>query len=132
MHLSKKKELPSGEILVSVETKSATKAVFDIKYLVKNAGWSPSYDIRVKDISTPASLTYKANVHQNTNEDWNNVSLKLSTSDPSSVGTYRDLKTYYLNYNSVPPRYNTDLSQVSGTVYDGSDKTPASRSNCYD
>jgi len=122
--LSKKKELPSGEILVSVETKSSTKAVFDIKYLVKNAGWSPSYDIRVKDILTPASLTYKANVRQNTNEDWNNVSLKLSTSDPSSVGTYRDLKTYYLNYNTVPPRYNTDLTQVSGTIYDGSDKTP--------
>jgi hypothetical protein len=122
--LAKKKELPSGEILVSVETKSATKASFDIKYLVKNAGWSPSYDIRVKDISTPASLTYKANVHQNTSEDWNNVSLRLSTSDPSSVGTFRDLKTYYLNYNAVPPKYNADVSQVSGTVYDSGDKTP--------
>ncbi len=122
--LSKKKELPSGEILVSVETKSATKASFDIKYLVKNAGWSPSYDIRVKDIASPSSITYKANVHQNTNEDWTNVSLRLSTSDPSSIGTFRDLKTYYLSYNTVAPRYNTDLSQVSGTVYDGSDKTP--------
>jgi len=122
--LAKKKELPSGEILVSVETKSATKAIFDIKYLVKNAGWSPSYDIRVKDITTPANLTYKANVHQNTNEDWNNVSLRLSTSDPSSVGTFRDLKTYFLNYNTVPPNYSTNISQVSGTVYDASDKTP--------
>lgn len=122
--LAKKKELPSGEILVSVEAKSATKASFDIKYLVKNAGWSPSYDIRVKDIATPASLTYKANVHQNTSEDWNNVSLRLSTSDPSSVGTFRDLKTYYLNYNAVPPRYNDNISQVSGTVYDSGDKTP--------
>jgi uncharacterized protein (TIGR02231 family) len=71
--LSSKKELPSGEILVTVDAKSNAKASFEIKYIVSNAGWLPSYDIRVKNIDLPANLTYKANIHQNTNEDWNQI-----------------------------------------------------------
>jgi hypothetical protein len=122
--LSSKKELPSGEILVAVDAKSNSKASFELKYIVANAGWLPSYDIRVKSIDLPTNLTYKANIHQNTNEDWNNIKLKLSSSDPNSSGIYRDLKTYYLDYNSVPPSYNNSMSQVAGHVYDKGTKEP--------
>lgn len=127
--LSDKKELPTGEILVTVETKSSTKALFEVKYIVGNAGWLPSYDIRVKNIDNPADLTYKANIHQNTNEEWKNIKLKLSSADPHSSFIFRDIKTYYLNYNSTPPTYNTassgkNISQVSGHIYWGKDKSP--------
>jgi hypothetical protein len=127
--LSTKKELPTGEILVSIDAKSNTKASFEVKYIVSNAGWLPSYDIRVKNIDLPADLIYKANIHQNTNEDWNNIRLKLSSTDPKSSFIYRDIKTYYLNYNSTPPTYNTafsnkNISQVSGHIYDKRDKVP--------
>ncbi len=116
--LSAKKELPSGEILVTVDAKSNARATFEIKYVVSNAGWLPSYDIRVKNIDQPANLAYKANIHQNTNEDWKNVKLKLSSADPNSSGTFIDLKPYYLNYTSTPPSYNSSVSQVSGHIYD--------------
>ncbi len=116
--LSNKKDQPTGEILVTVEFKSNTKATFEIRYVVNNAGWLPSYDLRVKNIEQPANLAYKANIHQNTNEDWNNVKLKLSSADPNSSGTFRDLKTYYLDYTSAPPSYNSSVSQVSGHIYD--------------
>jgi hypothetical protein len=118
--LSNKKELPSGEILVSVDSKENTKATFEIKYIVANAGWTPSYDIRVKNIDLPTDLTYKANVHQNTNEDWNNIRLKLSSSDPNSTNAFRDLQTYYLSYNSIPPSYKNSISQVFGHIYETS------------
>jgi hypothetical protein len=52
------------------------------------------------------------------------IKLKLSSSDPNSSGIYRDLKTYYLDYNSVPPSYNSSLSQVTGRVYDKGTKEP--------
>ena len=43
------------------------------------AGWVPYYDIRVKEINSPIKLTYKAKVYQNTNEEWSNIQLSLST-----------------------------------------------------
>lgn len=114
---SDKKEWPTGEILVQVDAKTSTNAAFEIKYLVNNAGWLPSYDIRVKNIEIPADLVYKANIHQNTNEDWKNVKLKLSSSDPNLSEVFRDLTTYFLGYNSAPPSYTNAVSQVSGHVF---------------
>jgi len=122
--LSDLREQPTGEILLNFDAKSTTKASFEIKYIVKNAGWLPSYDIRVKNIDQPASLTYKANIHQNTNEDWNNIKLRLSSADPNSSGIFRDLSTYYLDYNSAPPSYSNVISQVSGHIYDRKENKP--------
>ena len=122
--LTNKKELPTGEIIINLESKSPTKAVFEIKYIVSNAGWTPSYDIKVKNIELPADLTYKANVHQFTNEDWENIKLKLSSSDPNTSNAYRELQTYFLNYNTVAPSYRNNFSQVSGHIYDNIEKEP--------
>jgi len=72
----------------------------------------------------PVDLIYKANVHQYTNEDWKNIKLKLSSSDPNTSNTYRELQTYFLNYNTVPPSYKNNFSQVSGHIYDSKTKEP--------
>ena len=127
--LANKKELPTGEILVNVDSKNPSKAMFEIKYIVSNAGWTPSYDIKVKSIDQPADLTYKANVHQTTNEDWKNIKLKLSSSDPNTSNTYRELQTYFLNYNSVPPSYKNNFAQVFGHIYDSNSKEPLPGAN---
>ena len=122
--LSDLRDQPTGEIVLNFDAKSTTKASFEIKYIVKNAGWLPSYDVRVKTIDQPVNLTYKANIHQNTNEDWNNVKIKLSSADPNSSGIFRDLSTYYLDYNSAPPSYSNLITQVSGRIYDRKDNKP--------
>ncbi len=122
--LENKKEFPTGEILVSVDARTPEKVPFEIKYIVSNAGWTPSYDIKVKDISQPAELTYKANVRQSTNEDWKNVKLRLSSSDPNSSNTYRELRPYYLNYHTAPPSYGDMISRVSGRILDAGTGEP--------
>jgi hypothetical protein len=122
--LANKKEFPTGEVIVNVDSKVSTKGTFEIKYIVSNAGWTPSYDIRVENIDLPADLTYKANVHQYTNEDWKNIKLKLSSADPNVSNTYRELQTYLLNYNTVPPSYINNVSEVSGHIYDSKTKEP--------
>lgn len=122
--LENKKEFPSGEILATVDTKSPVKVPFEIKYIVSNAGWSPSYDIKVKNISQPAGLTYKANVRQSTQEDWKNVKLRLSSSDPNTSNTYRELKPYFLNYHTVPPSYGDLIGRVSGRILDAQTGEP--------
>ena len=122
--LESKKGFPTGEILVSVDSKTPEKVPFEIKYIVSNAGWTPSYDIKVKNISQPAELTYKANVRQSTNEDWKNVKLRLSSSDPNTSNTYRELRPYLLNYHTAPPSYGDMISRVSGRVMDASTGEP--------
>jgi len=116
--LSSTKEFPSGEILISIDSKSKATIKVNLSYLVGNAGWFPGYDIRANSIEDPLEIVYKANVHQDTKVDWENVDLSLSSHNPSLSGTAPELKPYYLNYNSVPPSYKGKVNEVSGTVFD--------------
>jgi len=87
------------EILVSVKALSATNnSKIELSYLVSNTGWQPFYDIRVKDTKSPLQLVSKAFITQNTLEDWKNVIIKLSTSNPNEGGTKPELQTNYLKY----------------------------------
>ncbi len=122
--LTSKKEFPSGEILVKIETKKNTQASFEVSYLVSNAGWFPSYDIRAKNINEPVELIYKANVRQDTKEDWKNVKLKFSSSDPNVSGVAPELKPYFLDYNSLPPTYRKNINTVSGKIFSQEDGLP--------
>jgi hypothetical protein len=116
--LSSKKEFASGEILVKVQSKIQTNATFELSYIVDNAGWYPTYDIRAKTINDPVEIIYKANLRQDTKVDWKNVKLSFSSSNPNSSGVAPELKTYYLDYYSLPPVYNKTINSVSGQVLD--------------
>lgn len=111
---------PMGEVQIEMEAKAATNVSIELSYYVKNASWYPSYDIRATSIEKPIDLLYKANVQQNTKEDWDNVKLKISSSDPNLGNVAPQLKTYLLDYFIAPPRYSGDASsnQISGIVYD--------------
>lgn len=113
---------PVSEIVLEVECKRATQADFVLTYYVKNAGWYPTYDIRAESIDKPMEIIYKANIHQNTKEEWKHVKLTVSSANPNQGNIAPELKTYYLNYYTTPPRYSTqvDNNQVQGVVLDSS------------
>jgi hypothetical protein len=113
-----KKEFPSGEILVKVDSEKELNATFEITYIVSNAGWFPSYDIRAKNVTEPIEVVYKANVRQDTKVDWKNVKLRFSSSDPNVSGVAPELKPYFLNYNIQPPTYHRQVNRVSGRILD--------------
>lgn len=121
--LTGKKEFPKGEILVKVEAFAAVSARFELSYLVANAGWFPSYDIRVKNVNEPVQLVYKANVRQDTKEEWRNVAVSLSSSDPGTNAIAPKLQTYFLNYHTAPPSYQLSSNQVRGKIT-GADNEP--------
>lgn len=72
-----------GQIILHVLSKSPGAAIFDFHYYISNAGWTPSYDIRVKSIDNSMRLLYKAMLHQQSGMKWDNVKLTLSTSNPN-------------------------------------------------
>jgi hypothetical protein len=112
---------PEGELYIKVEAPQAATYNFEVSYLTDKAGWTPSYDLIAKNITAPIQLIYKAEIHQNTREDWKNAKIKLSSSTPQYSGTAPELKPYYLNYNSRPPVYRkTPVSSSSvgfGRIY---------------
>ncbi|MDW7693814.1 mucoidy inhibitor MuiA family protein [Flammeovirgaceae bacterium SG7u.132] len=114
--ISGKREFPNGEILVKVDAKKNASVDFELSYVVGNAGWFPSYDIRAKNINEPVEIIYKANVKQDTKIEWKNVKLKFSSADPNVSGIAPELITYYLGYYTAPPVYDRSLSSVSGIV----------------
>lgn len=118
--LGGRQSVPMSEVEVRIEAPAACKASFTLTYYVRNAGWFPSYDIRSGGLSEPVEISYKANIFQNTKEEWKNVELTLSSSNPTNGSIAPQLRTYWLDYGLAAPRYNVNLTNntVSGIVFD--------------
>lgn len=96
--VNNKKNSYTGEIVIEVMSKVAAKAGLEVSYYVQNAGWTPIYDLRVKDSNSPISLSYKAKVYQSTGVEWANVDLILSTGNPSRGATKPTFYPWSLSY----------------------------------
>ncbi len=105
------------QVIVTVATDVETTSNIKINYLVSNAGWSPSYDLRAKDQSEPMQLTYKASVHQNTGEDWNNVKLTLSTFNQTSSLVLPSMASWELVDEAEKRRRAQQLAQQNRNQY---------------
>jgi len=116
--ISTQKVYPTGEVWVKVDAKQAKSYPMELSYMVINAGWFPTYDIRANNINEPIQLIYKANVKQNTRVDWKNVKLTFSSADPNTSGVAPKLQTYYLDYNILPPVYKMNSGSITGIVRD--------------
>jgi len=57
-------------------------AALEVEYLVADAGWRPLYDLRTAADGTSVDLAYRAQVWQQTGEEWTDVALVLSTAQP--------------------------------------------------
>ena len=96
--ISRIKLTAATEVDVKVDAQQAGRANFDITYYVKNAGWFPSYDVRSEGTGQPLTLSDKANIYQNTNEEWKNVPVMLSSSNPNRSNVAPQLGTYWIDF----------------------------------
>ncbi|NCB09281.1 MAG: mucoidy inhibitor MuiA family protein [Bacteroidia bacterium] len=122
---NQKEQKNLGNITVSVDVAAAGNYDFNIEFHTQNAGWFPSYDFRVRSVNEPMEMNYRANVYQNTGIDWKNVQLKLSSANPDHSAQIPEMKTYYLDFGKLPPRYGENtITRVSGRVFSAEDNTP--------
>jgi uncharacterized protein (TIGR02231 family) len=98
-----KQQLPSGEISVTVNSEKQLSGRFSFSYVVSNAGWYPSYDIRVDDIKNPVTIFYKANVFQNSGVAWKDVKLSFSNATPWVAGDVPALFPWFVDYYYPAP-----------------------------
>jgi len=111
------------EVDLKLQVAQAGKVEFDLTYYVKNAGWFPTYDIRSEGLSQPLQLSYKANMFQNTKEEWSNIPVTLSSANPNRSNIAPELRTYWLDYGKQAPHYDNEAAadgSVTGFVQDES------------
>jgi uncharacterized protein (TIGR02231 family) len=116
-------ELPVHQVVVTIQTKAPITGTISVSYMAQNAGWAPAYDIRASSVGQPVKLVQKANVYQNTGENWQNVKLTLSTITPSTGISKPVLPIFYLgyyNYNTRPVSYNKRESEKENRALAGS------------
>ena len=94
------------EIDVKVDARQAGRADFTISYYVMSAGWYPSYDVRSSSTKEPLQLSYKANIYQNTKEEWKNVPVTLSSANPNRSSVAPVLGTYWLDFEPEVASYS--------------------------
>src|SRR5712671_7672637 len=95
------------EVRIDLSAAAATKATLRVTYAVRNARWTPLYDARLdtgaKDRKPALELVRRAEITQNTGEDWSNVALSVSTVRTARGGRAPDLNSLIVQY-PPPPR----------------------------
>jgi uncharacterized protein (TIGR02231 family) len=87
---------PTSEVVVEISSAVEVSASFTLSYFVGNAGWTPAYDLRAKTVGQPIELLMKAQVVNNTGEDWSKVDLSLSSGNPTLGGVMPNLNPWTL------------------------------------
>jgi len=92
---------PVNDVVVDLEGQGAAK--LDVEYLVHGTGWQPMYELRATSDLAKVGLTYRARVYQSTGEDWNDVSLALSTAQPQRGAQGPEPMPVWLSLWQPPP-----------------------------
>ena len=121
---------PYRTVSIIVNVKNGSPATADeyvqlsISYIVSDASWTSSYDIRVNtntatsaDASESMILVYYAEVVQKSGEDWNDCCLFLSTSNPAEGSAPPVLPNLTVDF--VRPVYSSSSSSSSSNYRKG-------------
>lgn len=97
-----KKKTVTYVVLVPMESEGATKLELDLSYQVKNATWFPLYDARLDTAGeNELQIMQYGIVKQQTGEDWDNVSLSLSTARPQMATGLPSLTSRWIDAELV-------------------------------
>jgi len=105
-------EVETGLLRLSISVPEGITTVFQISYYTTWALWTPRYDINIASMDKPISMQAKAEVHQYTGLDWNNVRLTLSNAMPKSSNEAPVFKTWFIHFQR--PGISSDYTTVKG------------------
>ena len=102
--IGKKKDSVNYIVTALVDNKETKSVTFNLLYNVSDAGWYPTYDVRIADVVSPLNVMMNAHVFQRSGETWKDVSLRLSTGTPNDNATPSELQPWLLGF------YNPSVS----------------------
>ncbi len=100
-------------ISVRLKSETSTKVPIILSYVALNAGWYPFYDVRVKNISEKVKFAYRASIINDTNEDWKDVKLKLSSANPTLSTEAPSLEVWRIDFKKpLAYKYKVKLETI--------------------
>lgn len=111
------------ELILEILADNEMNLNLGLSYIVSNAGWVPSYDLRALSTKKSLEIVYKGKIYQKTGQDWNNVKLFVSTYRPSYNQNRPILSPLYVAEYTA---YNNEDAKVSYMQ-----KAKAEMSNSY-
>lgn len=101
------KEMDRTEVKVYVTADAPLEATLTVRYQVPSASWNAFYDARLETGTKAANpklhLIRRASIAQTTGEDWEDVSLLLSTTRPGRGTAAPDMRTVTVDYEPLAP-----------------------------
>ncbi len=107
VNTQKEEKNSNGKLIIQVMNEIAGAVNLDINYITNNASWTPFYDLRAENITSPITMMYKAQVTQNTGIDWKKVNLTLSSGNPNQNNQAPLLSSWFLRYGDL---YDKDVN----------------------
>jgi len=89
-------------IEVVVEALKPAASELTVSYLVSGASWEPLYDARADFEKSSVELVSHGIVRQSTGEDWENVTMSLSTAKPAVGGAMPDVSSWFIRPYTPP------------------------------
>lgn len=110
---------PRQRYQIQIEVEAQTEGDFrpELSYVVGQAGWRPLYDIRLLETEDGRILetNYIAQVTQNSGQDWERVSLTVSTARPALNRRLPELQPWYVDvYTPLPRQPARSLKMAAG------------------
>ena len=96
------------EVRIDLASAAANSATFHVTYTVPGARWAPLYDARLdsggRDRKPSLELVRRAEIIQQSGEDWSDVALAVSTVRTAKGGNAPELKPMVVRYvQPLPP-----------------------------
>jgi hypothetical protein len=112
----KKRDSVNYTVTALIESRQARSIKFQLLYTIKDAGWYTVYDIRVAEVGKPLDLLMNAQVYQRSGETWKDVSINLSTGNPSANATPSLLQPWMLGFYDPSVAWLKNKSVQAGMV----------------
>lgn len=131
--LDERAMMPKGALYISLVSKNSGETDLNLSYVVKEAEWTPFFELRISENKPSMDVTKKVMVLQKTKEDWNDVKMTVTRTNPTDNNARPELKRY-----TLPKSYGSSSSsssekkmvKVMGTVRDNHGSIQGVLVNC--
>ena len=122
------------EVRIDLAADAATRATLRVTYTVRGARWVPLYDARLdtgaRERKPSLELVRRAEIVQQTGEDWSDVALTVSTVRTAKGGNAPDLRPLIVRYPRAAAAARAPQRRPSpGTQLDARDVAERGRSS---
>ncbi|MFI7062540.1 DUF4139 domain-containing protein [Kribbella sp. NPDC050124] len=93
--ISKQRTPDRRSAAVTLALESEAEVEIELSYVVRSAGWTSSYDVRLN--ADQLTLSWYGLITQQTGEDWPECDLRLSTARPTVTAKVPELDPWYLD-----------------------------------